>query len=115
MSEPLHAQDLLHRLTGLRFGHPVYLYQQIGSTNDEARRLAQARAPEGLLVVADTQTAGHGRAGRRWLTPPGSALAFSLVLRPSVAPAQAARLTMLAGLAVCDAIEQVAGVPAALK
>jgi BirA family transcriptional regulator, biotin operon repressor / biotin---[acetyl-CoA-carboxylase] ligase len=115
VSEPLHAQDVLHRLAGLRFGHPVYLYQQIGSTNDEARRLAQVRAPEGLLVVAETQTAGRGRAGRRWLTPAGSALAFSLVLRPSVSLAQAVRLTMLAGLAVCDAFEQVAGVPAALK
>jgi BirA family biotin operon repressor/biotin-[acetyl-CoA-carboxylase] ligase len=99
----------------LRFGHPVYLYQQIGSTNDEARRLAQARAPEGLLVVAETQTAGRGRSGRRWLTPPGSALAFSLVLRPNVPPAQAMRLTMLAALAVCEAIEQVAGVRVALK
>jgi len=115
VSEPLHAQAVLHRLTGLRFGHPVYLYQQIGSTNDEARRLAQARAPEGLLVIAETQTAGRGRAGRRWLTPPGSALAFSLVLRPSASPAQAARLTMLAGLAVCEAIEQVSGVQTALK
>jgi BirA family biotin operon repressor/biotin-[acetyl-CoA-carboxylase] ligase len=115
VSEPLHAQDVLHRLAGLRFGHPVYLYQQIGSTNDEARRLAQVRAPEGLLVVAETQTAGRGRAGRRWLTPAGSALAFSLVLRPRVPLAQSVRLTMLAGLAVCDALEQVAGVPAALK
>ncbi len=115
MSEPLHAQNVLHRLTGLRFGHPVYLYQAIGSTNDEARRLAQGRAPEGLLVVAETQTAGRGRAGRRWITPPGSALAFSLVLRPAVSAAQAVRLTMLAGLAVCEAIEQVADVPATLK
>ena len=115
MSEPLHAQDVLHRLMGLRFGHPVYLYHEVGSTNDEARRLAQALAPEGLLVVAETQTAGRGRAGRRWITPAGSALAVSLVLRPNVSAAQAARLTMLAGLAVCEAIEQVAGVPAGLK
>ncbi len=115
MSQVLHAQNLLHGLTGLRFGHPVYLYQQIGSTNDEARRLAQAAAPEGLLVVAEQQTAGRGRAGRRWITPPGAALAFSLVLRPAVPAAQAARLTMIAGLAVCEAIEQIAGVRPLLK
>jgi len=113
--EPLHAHNLLHALAGLRFGHPVYVFQQIGSTNDEARRLAQAQAPEGLLVVAEEQTAGRGRAGRRWITPTGSALAFSLVLRPEAPPAQAARLTMLAGLAVCEGIEQAAGVPTALK
>jgi BirA family biotin operon repressor/biotin-[acetyl-CoA-carboxylase] ligase len=115
VSQAFHANDLLHGLAGLRFGHPVYLFQQIGSTNDVARRLAQADAPEGLLVVAEEQTAARGRAGRRWITPAGSALAFSLVLRPSVPPAQAARLTMMAGLAVCEAIEQIAAVRAALK
>jgi BirA family transcriptional regulator, biotin operon repressor / biotin---[acetyl-CoA-carboxylase] ligase len=106
---------MLHALAGLRFGHPVYLFQQIGSTNDEARRLARAKAPEGLMVVAEEQSAGRGRAGRRWITPAGSALAFSLVLRPAAPPAQAARLTMIAGLAVCEGLEQVAGVAAALK
>ncbi len=115
MSQAFHAQNLLHRLAGLRFGHPVYLFQQIGSTNDEARRLAQAQAPEGLMVVAEEQTAGRGRAGRHWITPAGSALAFSLVLRPTAPAAQTARLTMLAGLAVCEGIEQAAGVAAALK
>jgi BirA family biotin operon repressor/biotin-[acetyl-CoA-carboxylase] ligase len=115
VSQAFHAQNLLHGLTGLRFGHPVYLYQQIGSTNDEARRLAEANAPEGLMVIAEEQTTGHGRVGRRWITPAGSALAFSLVLRPAVTPAQAARLTMVAGLAVCEAIEQTAGVRATLK
>ena len=115
MSQAFHAQSLLTELAGLRFGHPLYLFQQIGSTNDEARRLAQAAAPEGLLVIAETQTAGRGRAGRRWLTPAGSALAFSLVLRPALHPAQATRLTMIAGLAVCEAIELVTNVPANLK
>src|SRR5579859_2296661 len=106
---------MLQALAGLRFGHPVYLFQRIGSTNDEARRLAQAQAPEGLMVVAEEQSAGRGRAGRRWITPAGSALAFSLVLRPEAPTAQAARLSMLAGLAVCEGIEQAAGVPASLK
>ena len=115
MSQAFRANDLLHGLAGLRFGHPVCLFQQIGSTNDEARRLAQADAPEGLLVVAEEQSAGRGRAGRRWITPAGGALAFSLVLRPAVAPTHAARLSMMAGLAVCEAIEQIADVPAALK
>lgn len=111
----LHAPDVLHRLTGLRFGHPLYLFQQIGSTNDQAHQLAQAGAPEGLAVVAEEQTAGRGRSGRRWLTPPGSALALSVVLRPTLPAGQAGRLTMLGGLAACDAVEQVAGVPAGLK
>jgi BirA family biotin operon repressor/biotin-[acetyl-CoA-carboxylase] ligase len=115
MAHPLRAPDLLYALAGMRFGHPLYTYARLGSTNDAARRLAEAGAPEGLLVVAETQIAGRGRAGRRWITPPGSALALSLVLRPPVPPAQAARLTMLAGVAVCEAIEATAGIAAALK
>lgn len=111
----LHAPEVLHALAGLRLGHPVYLYRQVGSTNDEARRLAEGGAPEGLLVAAEAQTAGRGRAGRHWLTPPGAALAFSLVLRPAVAPSAAARLTMVAGLAICDAIEAVTPLQAVLK
>ncbi len=110
-----HAQDLLNGLRGLRFGHPLYLYQRIGSTNDEAKRLAESGTDEGTLVVAEEQTAGRGRMGRRWLTPPGTALAVSLILRPPLAATQAARLTMLAGLAVCEAIEQTTGLRAGLK
>ncbi len=115
MTAPLHAPAVVHALAGRRLGHPVYLFQRIGSTNDEAKRLAVSGAPEGALVLAETQTAGRGRAGRTWLTPPGAALALSLVLRPNVTPRQAARLTMLAGVAVCEALEAVAGVRPALK
>ncbi len=110
-----HAQMLVHGLTGLRFGHPIYLFQEIGSTNDEAKRLAQGGGREGLIVVAEEQTAGRGRAGRRWLTPPGAAIAFSLILRPALPAARAARLTMLAGASVCDAIEQTTSLRADLK
>ena len=98
-----------------RLGRPVLVFATIGSTNDEAKRLAEAGAAEGTLVLAETQTAGRGRQGRQWLTPPGTALAGSLVLRPTLSAAQAARLTMLAGVAAAEAIEAVAGVPAALK
>ena len=108
-------EGLRAALAGLRFGQPLHYFGAVGSTNDEARRLAEAGAPEGALVVADTQTAGKGRAGRRWLTPPGTALAFSLVLRPALAAGEAARLTMLAGLAVAEAAEAAAARPARLK
>src|SRR5205085_8774632 len=100
-----HAPALVHGLRGLRLGHPVHLYQHIGSTQDEARRMARARAPEGLLVVAEEQTAGRGRAGRTWVTAHGTALAFSLLLRPALAAARGGQLSMLAGLAVCEAVD----------
>lgn len=109
------AAGVSHALAGRPLGQPVYVFEQIGSTNDEAKRLAEGGAAEGALVLAETQTAGRGRAGRRWVTPPGGALALSLVLRPTVAAAQATRLTMLAGVAVCAALEAVAGVRPSLK
>lgn len=107
------AEELTPALWGLNFGKPLYAFESIGSTNDEARRLADAGTPSGTLVMADEQTAGRGRSGRAWLTPPGSAIAMSLVVRPTLK--NAARLTMLAGVAVCEAIQIVSGAPAQLK
>lgn len=115
MCTMFHAQTLVHGLTGLRFGHPVYLFQQIGSTNDEAKRLADGGGQEGLIVVAEEQTAGRGRAGRKWITPPGTAIALSVILRPSLPVERVLRLTLLAGVALCNAIEQVTGLRADLK
>lgn len=115
MGVPLQAPEVARALAGLRLGHPAHVFAQIGSTNDEAKRLAAEGAPEGTLVLADTQTAGRGRAGRTWHTPPGAALALSLVLRPALPAQHAARLTMLAGVAVCAALEIVADLRPALK
>lgn len=89
------------------------LYAQLGSTNDQALAWAADGAEDLSLVVADEQTAGRGRASRRWYTPPGTALAFSLILRPSAAEAACApRLSGLAALAVADAVASLGLVPA---
>jgi BirA family biotin operon repressor/biotin-[acetyl-CoA-carboxylase] ligase len=84
-------------------------FPTVGSTNDLAERWAAAGAPDLSLVVADEQTAGRGRMQRTWLTPPGAALAFSLVVkvegRDELLP-YVARFTALGALAVCDALNQ---------
>jgi BirA family biotin operon repressor/biotin-[acetyl-CoA-carboxylase] ligase len=67
------------------------------STNDEALAWATEGAADFSLVIADEQTAGRGRAGRKWYTPPGAALAFSLILRPS--PVEQTHLSRMVGLA----------------
>ncbi len=86
-------------------GLPLHFYRTIGSTNDRAAELAAEGAPQGTLVVADEQTAGRGRAGHRWITPPGSALAFSLILRPQTSgPAAVGPLNGLGALAVVEAL-----------
>ncbi len=90
-------------------------YPSIGSTNDRARELAQQGTPQIALIAADEQLAGRGRQGRSWFTPAGSALAFSLLLRPVIAAQQAMRLTMLAGLAAVEGIEWATDLRLALK
>jgi BirA family biotin operon repressor/biotin-[acetyl-CoA-carboxylase] ligase len=97
-------------------GRPLLFYDQVGSTNDLAKQRARAGDAEGLVVLADEQTAGRGRQGRAWAAPPGSSLLMSLLLRPSwLSPTDLFALTMLAGTALCEAVERVATVRAALK
>lgn len=81
----------------------LHALDSVGSTMDEARRLAEAGAEEGTLVWAREQTAGRGRLGRGWDSPRGN-LYLSLVLRPDCPPAQAAQLGFVAALAVGEAI-----------
>jgi len=80
-----------------RLGRPRVHVRELGSTNDRARRLAEAGAPHGTLVTAGAQTAGRGRQGRAWVAPPGRALLMSLVVR-DFDPL----LPLRAGLAVAD-------------
>lgn len=86
-------------------GRRVLRYGKVGSTMDLAAELASAGEPEGLVVVADEQTAGRGRAGRTWHAPPGSALLLTVVLRPDVPGDRLGVLAPLAGVAVAEAIE----------
>jgi BirA family biotin operon repressor/biotin-[acetyl-CoA-carboxylase] ligase len=81
----------------------VVAYETLGSTNDEAKRLARAGAGEGLIVWAKTQNAGRGRRGRVWVSPPGN-LYMSLVLRPKCRAAQAAQLGFVAALGLGDTL-----------
>ncbi len=91
----------------------VRFYDVADSTNDIARAWLHAGAPDGAAVVADEQRRGRGRMGRVWQTPPGAALAVSIVLYPS--PAALPRLSMLAALAVCDVIESLGGEAVGIK
>jgi len=84
------------------------------STNRVAMEMAENGAKHGTVVVADAQTAGRGRMGRRWVSPPGKNLYVSLLLRPPVPAVDATRLALVAGVALADAVEAV-GVPASLK
>jgi len=82
-------------------------YETIGSTNDEAKRLAREGEEEGLVIVAARQTTGRGRRGREWTSPPGN-LYSSTLLRPECRAAAAAQLGFVAALGAAGAIGEVA-------
>ena len=113
--ELLSADRILAGLTTSFVGRNLAYLPETGSTNAEARQLAEKGAPDGTLVVADHQTAGRGRLDRRWEAPPGSSLLLSLIFRPRLAPHQVQRLTMLGGLAAADAVEAETGLRMGLK
>lgn len=80
----------------------VRYYDRVDSTNDLALDWLRAGAPAGAAVIADEQVKGRGRLGRTWHTPPGVALAVSVVLRPE--PAHLPQIMMLGALAICDTV-----------
>lgn len=92
---------------------PTIWLRQADSTNARAKELAAAGAPTRTLILADQQTAGRGRQGRRWHTPPGLALALSIVVRPP--RDQIGLLPLASALAVAEACESVAAVNCAIK
>jgi BirA family transcriptional regulator, biotin operon repressor / biotin---[acetyl-CoA-carboxylase] ligase len=102
-------------LNGLPLGDIRY-YDRIGSTNDEAARWAAAGAPHLALVVASEQTAGRGRRGRTWFSPPGSSLSFTLVIHPADPhPRFTSRFTALGALSVAASLQKHYDLPARIK
>jgi BirA family biotin operon repressor/biotin-[acetyl-CoA-carboxylase] ligase len=97
------AADLI-RERGIAIGLPLEILEETTSTNDVAKRAAKNGAAHGATFVADSQTAGRGRQGRSWLSNRGDGLLVSVVLRVSCAPSNLPPLSLVAGLAACDAI-----------
>ena len=101
----MNQTELKKTLSKLPLGEIRY-YHSIGSTNTEALAWATSDAEDLSLVIADEQTAGRGRLDRKWFTPPGSALAFSLILRPRAdEKPYLTRMVGLAALAVADSLQ----------
>lgn len=111
---PLAAADVARAVARTRWAD-VRVLAETGSTNAVVAEAARGGAPEGLVVVAEAQTAGRGRLGRAWVAPPRSGLTFSVLVRPGVPPATWSLLPLLAGTAVVEAVVAVAGLAARLK
>ncbi len=115
MIEPLRADQITAHLKTKRLGRIVHVFETIGSTNTQAMEMAAKGAKEGALLIAETQTGGKGRLGRKWFSPPGVNLYLSVILQPKIDCAQATILTLLAGIAVAHAIRERSQLTARLK
>jgi BirA family biotin operon repressor/biotin-[acetyl-CoA-carboxylase] ligase len=93
----------------------VRRFDSLDSTNRYLLDEARGGAPAGLVVVADHQTAGRGRRGRTWLAPPGASLLVSVLLRPQLPASRPQLCTMAAGVALAEAVEEVANFAPDLK
>jgi BirA family transcriptional regulator, biotin operon repressor / biotin---[acetyl-CoA-carboxylase] ligase len=98
-----------------KLGSSVLRFDSVSSTNDLAREMAASGATEGTAILAREQTAGRGRQGRSWCSPPGEGLYFSLVLRPNIKPADAPAITLAAAIAVAETLSIDFNVPADIK
>lgn len=114
MNDPLELASY-HRPQGW-LGRETKYFSTVSSTNDLVKRHAELGVEEGLVVLAEEQTAGRGRGKRRWFAPPGTSLLMSLLFRPREPFGfHALRTTMLVGVALVESVRQVANVPVMLK
>jgi BirA family transcriptional regulator, biotin operon repressor / biotin---[acetyl-CoA-carboxylase] ligase len=96
---------------GKRISH----FRVLDSTNSTAYQMAMEGAGEGDLVIAESQRKGKGRLGRQWFSPPFSNLYLSVILRPGIPPQQASLITLMAAVAVSEAIEKFSGLRPSIK
>jgi len=96
-------------------GRKIFFYEETDSTNTRLRQMVADGSPEGTVAIAEVQTAGKGRLGRAWVSPTGTGIWMSILLRPEVSPSEAPLLTLLAGLSVCHAIGTLTSLNAEIK
>ncbi len=109
------SSEIKKNLKSEVLGKEILSYRTLGSTNQLAFRLAENGASEGTLIVADKQTRGRGRMGRSWYSPPKLGLWISLILRPDIPPFKAPGLSICAGLALAQTINDLTGLDAKIK
>lgn len=105
----------LRAAPGQVIGHRIACFDALPSTQDAIRELGCLGAPEGVAVFAETQTAGRGRRGRAWVSPPGRGLWFSVLLRPALPPERLPQIPLAAAVALARACREAAGVTPGIK
>jgi BirA family biotin operon repressor/biotin-[acetyl-CoA-carboxylase] ligase len=103
---PLSAEEIKNKLAPLRIGSEILVFSTVDSTNEQARQYLERDTPEGLVLIAESQTQGRGRRGREWVSMPGVGLYLSVILKPKIQLRRLPQLTLLAGLAATLAINE---------
>lgn len=109
------ASEILSRNQASWVGKSIEYFEVTDSTNQRIYDFAEKGREEGLLAVAEEQTGGKGRRGRSWVSPPGTGIWMSLLLRPKVEPQKASMVTIVAALAMTKAMEKITGMEIRIK
>ncbi|MEC0089727.1 biotin--[acetyl-CoA-carboxylase] ligase [Paenibacillus macquariensis] len=113
--DTLDKLTLTNALNTVVMGSDLEIIKTTVSTQEEARQRAELGAPEGTVIIAEEQTGGKGRLGRKWFSPYGKGIWMSLVLRPQQSLEYTSQLTLLSGVAVCRAIRKTTGLDVGIK
>jgi BirA family biotin operon repressor/biotin-[acetyl-CoA-carboxylase] ligase len=116
-SPDLSIEEMRDSISGrsMIIGREIIFFDTINSTNTYAMELGDMGYPEGTVIIADAQTGGKGRLGRKWLSPQGKNLYMSIILRPVILPRDAAILTLMSAVACVSAIKRLSSVHASIK
>ncbi|MBI5182783.1 MAG: biotin--[acetyl-CoA-carboxylase] ligase [Nitrospinae bacterium] len=96
-------------------GSKIHLFEDVESTNDIAKRFALEGREEGTVIISDSQSRGKGRDGHSWLSPKGMGIYLSVILKPNISPTDVSQLTIVAGVATAQAIQDVSHISISIK
>lgn len=113
--DKLYADEIQHGLKTQFIGKKIYSYESLDSTNDACFKLGESHAAEGTCVVAEYQKKGKGRLGRSWESPKGKNLLLSILFRPSIAPSEASKMTLLTAVSICRTLKELYGFQPGIK
>ena len=109
------TDDILSGLQNQTIGQRIQTYDQVSSTNDLALQCGIDGAEEGTVILAESQTQGRGRHGRKWLAPPGSSILASVILRHRLRADQVGLPNLIGAIAIATAINELAHLSAQIK
>lgn len=114
-SDIICEESIVAALNDKTNGAKIYVYKTIGSTNTEARRMADCGAEHGTLIISEEQTEGRGRRGKSFFSPSGTGIYMSIVLRPDKNMSEPQLITVAAAVTVCEALEKLCGCEPKIK